>query len=239
MLKVLPPPDAADKAARSERIPMTRRNKQVAIGRYGFGVVIIITLYAALTTLRDFRDNFFVEIWREIDPSQDYSIFASLETAIGVVVLLGIGAMCFVKGNLKAYILISSVFFFSFLCIGVSTYYFRQDTLSPVWWMLLVGVGLFFPYLLIQIAFFERIIGLFKIKGNVGYFVYLCDSFGYLGSVGMLVYKEFFATEVSWAKMLLEFASMVALFGFVLSIFQLAFFGWKYIKKSLANTVIA
>ncbi|MGY0034850.1 DUF5690 family protein [Pedobacter sp. NJ-S-72] len=33
--------------------------------------------------------------------------------------------------------------------------------------------------------------------------VYMCDSAGYLGSVGLLFYKEFFMKDISWAKVLM------------------------------------
>lgn len=236
MLSVLPAPTAEDKALRSKRIPMKKRHKRLAMGRYGFGIVLIIGIYAMLTTIRDFRDNFAVEIWQEIDPDQSFTVFAKVETYIACFVLFGIGLLTLVKDNRKAYLLICSLFFASFLCIGVSTYWYEQTAISAFNWMLLLGLGLFFPYLLIQIAFFERIIALFEIKGNVGYFVYLCDSVGYLGSVGILFYKEFAGDSLTWSGILLAFASITATLGGILSIFQLAFFSWKYLKGKLIQT---
>ncbi len=236
MLSVLPPPTAEDKRLRSKRIPMQKRHKYLAMGRYGFGIVLIIGIYALLTTMRDFRDNFAVEIWQEIDPLQDFTIFAKMETYVAVFVLIGVGLLTAVKDSLKAYGLICGIFFAAFSCIGIVTKGYTNHGITAYTWMLLLGVGLFFPYILIQIAYFERIIALFKIKGNVGYFVYLCDSVGYLGSVGILFYKEFAGGELTYSAILLAFASFTAILGGIFTLLQLVFFIWKYIQAKLIFT---
>jgi hypothetical protein len=43
-------------------------------------------------------------------------------------------------------------------------------------------------------------------KANAGFFVYICDAIGYLGSVALLLYKEFFMKNTSWAKVLILFS---------------------------------
>jgi hypothetical protein len=48
-------------------------------------------------------------------------------------------------------------------------------------------------------------IALFRLKANAGFFVYICESFGYLCSVGLLLYKEFFMKQLSWSKVLMQF----------------------------------
>lgn len=236
MLSVLPPPTAEDKQLRSKRIPMQKRHKRVAMGRYGFGIVLIIGIYALLTTMRDFRDNFAVEIWQEIDPQQDFTIFAKMEAYITVFVLLGVGLLAVIKDNLKAYGLICGTFLAAFACVGIATKAYTNHGIMAHSWMLLLGVGLFFPYILIQIAYFERIIALFKIKGNVGYFVYLCDSVGYLGSVGILFYKEFVGGELTYSAILVAFATLTAILGGIFTLLQLVFFTWKYIQAKLIFT---
>ncbi len=237
MLKHIPGPTEEDRYARKLRVPMTDSDKKNVMRQYGLGVVLVILIYSFLTSLRDFRDNFLVDIWKEIDPFFDISIFAKVESLIALIVLLGIGMISFIKNNKKAYFLINYIILFSFICIGMNSYFYNTNYLSPQIWMIFMGVFLFYPYLLIQVAFFERMIAVFNIKGNVGFFVYMCDSFGYLGSVTFLLYKEFFSNEISWSGMLLTFTYVTALVGSVLAIAMLVYFVIKYKKNSNFNRI--
>jgi len=45
---------------------------------------------------------------------------------------------------------------------------------------------------------FERWIALFQYKSNIGFLMYITDAFGYLGSVGVLFYKNFGTKEQNW-----------------------------------------
>ena len=54
--------------------------------------------------------------------------------------------------------------------------------------MVLVGIGLYLPYVAIHTTIFERLIAMTRDRGNLGYLMYLADAFGYLGyPVFMLV----------------------------------------------------
>ncbi len=50
-----------------------------------------------LQTLRDFRDNFSVEIWNEIEPGWNKTVFAKTETIAGIVVLIAVGLLSAIK----------------------------------------------------------------------------------------------------------------------------------------------
>jgi hypothetical protein len=62
-------------------------------------------------------------------------------------------------------------------------------------------------------------IALYRIKANAGYFVYICESIGYLGSVALLLYKEFFIKDLSWSKVLMQFTYIQFFLGFLLLVF--------------------
>ena len=47
--------------------------------------------------------------------------------------------------------------------------------------MVLVGIGLYLPYVAIHTTIFERLIAMTRDRGNLGYLMYLADAFGYLG----------------------------------------------------------
>lgn len=236
MLTQIPPPDQKDKALRQERKPMKLGEKREVLAQYGPGIFMIIVAYAFLTTLRDFRDNFAVEIWNQIDATQDYLVFAKAETLIALVVMLMIGTLIFVKNNKRAYQYISIGMIFSFCIMLLVTLVFRADHINAFYWMASLGVGFYLPYLLIQIAIFERLIAFLKIQGNAGYFVYMCDSMGYLGSVFLLFYKELFLLQDSYAELLISFSLLTAVLCLVMIAGQYFYFLQKVKQQPEKST---
>ena len=83
-----------------------------------------------------------------------------------------------------------------FIIAGVSTYYFSAQLLDPFWWMLLVGLGLYLVYIPFNSIFFDRLIAAFSMKGNAGFFIYVADSVGYVGSVSVMLVKEGMSLEI-------------------------------------------
>lgn len=193
----------------------------------GWGIFCMVLMYMLLATMRDFRDNFSVEIWNEIQPSWDKSVFSSTEIISGVVVLFFVGSLSLIRNNIKGFWGTQWLIAFGVLVCGGSTMLFQMHYLSPFWWMLLTGLGLFLAYIPIQVAVFERIIALFKLKANAGFFVYMCDSIGYLGSVALVLYKEFFMQNKSWATVLMRFSYIVTLISIILLIVIALFFNRK------------
>lgn len=226
MLSVIPKPNAEDIAQRSIRPPMARRNRQQVIKQFGWGLLCVTVAYALMATIRDFRDNFSVEIWKQLDSGFDKAVFARTETTIGVIVLMMIATIAIIKNNIKAFNVLHLLMFLSLLLCGVSSWLFEQNLISAYWWMIMLGVGLFFPYLSIQTVFFERLIAIFRINANAGFMVYICDSVGYLGSVGLLIYKNFFLNKLSWVDLLIFFGYAICIVGCVLLILELIFFGF-------------
>ena len=51
-----------------------------------------------------------------------------------------------------------------------------------------------------QTIFFERFIACFKVRGNVGFFIITIDFIGYLGTLALLLIKEFNAPHIDWAS---------------------------------------
>jgi len=236
MLHRLPAPSTSDLTARKARTPMSIRHKQVAWSRYGVGLFLIILLYALLTTLRDFRDSFMIEIWTELSPQIPPSFYAQQEIQIAAWVFILLASIAWIRSNQQAFGWIHFLMLLSFGGMGWVTYAFTRGWISTDLWMCGVGIGLFLPYLIIQIAFFERLIALFDIRGNVGYFVYLCDSIGYFGSVALLFFKELWAPDLSWATLFLQYTHALAVIGGCLTLGQAFFFYqllWK--KKTILS----
>lgn len=233
MLAQIPPPNEEDLSLRSQRVAMKKDDKALIIKEFGLGLLCFIGIYLLLATMRDFRDNFAVEVWREIDPQFNKTIFSEIETTIGLVVVSLIALNAFIKNNFQSYLTFSGMMLVAVLLCGGSTWAFQEEMISPKVWMLSLGIGLFLPYLLIQTVVFERLIALFKARGNVGFLVYICDSVGYLGSVILLIYREFFLKKISFLNILMTFSYVISFVCFVLLVVQLFYFSNKYLKGKL------
>ncbi|MBX3257190.1 MAG: hypothetical protein KF862_23855 [Chitinophagaceae bacterium] len=224
MLSVVPAPSEEDIAARSPRLPMSNQDKRNVFRYYGWGIVSFIILYTFLATLRDFRDNFAVEIWQEIDPGWNKNVFTQTEAITSIIVLAVVGSLSAIKSNLKGFWAVNGIIATGFLISGAATLLFQLHKISPFWWMLLLGTGLFLAYMPMQIALFERMIAYFRIKANAGFFVYMCDSIGYLGSVVLMLYKEFFMKELNWSVVLIKFTYLQSVLAGILLLVACIFF---------------
>lgn len=75
-----------------------------------------------------------------------------------------------------------------------------NETIPTTIWLFLQSLCLDIAYLSFQTIFFERFIACFKIKGNVGFFIITIDFVGYLGTLGLLLFKEFCASHIDWTS---------------------------------------
>ncbi|MCW3120305.1 MAG: hypothetical protein JWM28_4387 [Chitinophagaceae bacterium] len=235
MLSVIPAPTPDDIQSRSPRLPMTNTDKKNVFREYGVGLIGLVIVYAMLATLRDFRDNFSVEIWNEIDPGWNKTIFAKTETIAGIVVLAAVGLLSTIKSNRKGFGATNILIIGGLILSGLSTLLFHINMMSPFWWMLLSGTGLFLAYIPFQVAMFERMIALFRIRANAGFFVYICDAIGYLGSVILLLYKEFFMKEMSWSNVLMHFSYMQTILSVIIMVMAIGFFFRHHKNRKAGN----
>ncbi len=79
----------------------------------------------------------------------------------------------------------------------IATLLFINKIINPVWWMILIGTGLYISYVPFNALYFERMIATYKVQSNVGFIMYISDAFGYLGSVLILFLKEFSGVQLS------------------------------------------
>jgi len=198
MLSRIPEPNVVDMAMRSERTSMTKADRKEVMRRFGPGLVLLILVYILLTIIRDFRDNFMVEMWKE-QGYEDAGILTTAELPIAFAVLAFIGLMFIIKNNFIAFRLNLWMIGVGCVLAGASGLLLRNGFISPMFWMVLSGFGLYLGYIVFNIMLFERMIAAFKIKGNIGFLIYLADAFGYLGSGAVMVYKDFGAPLGSYS----------------------------------------
>ena len=111
-----------------------------------------------------------------------------------------IASMIIIKKNKLAFLISILIIIVGFVVVGVSTFLFKLNILNGYNWMLLVGLGLYMGYIPFNSLLFDRMIATFRIKGNVGFLIYLLDSFGYLASVIVISIKGSAHLQLNWAQ---------------------------------------
>jgi MFS family permease len=234
LMEKIPAPDAADIAERHERTPMSKEQRQTFVRTFLPGLAACILIYTFATIFRDIRDNFGAEMWKEMGFFNQPAIFSKTETPITLVILILIGSMVMIRSSYKALVTAHVFIAIGFTLAGVSTLIFVNGSLVPIWWMAIVGLGLYMVYIPFNAVFFERLIATFKYSGNVGFLIYLADSFGYVGSVGVLLSKEIFKVKLNWVSFFSNSVIGLSAVGLVLTAFSAFYFAQKYKQSNAA-----
>ena len=226
-LEKVPPPSKEDEALRAKRIPMTGEDRKLILKQYLPGVIAFIAIYLFATIFRDIRDNFSADMWKEMGYAAKPSTFSETEIPITIFILILIGAVVAVKNSFKAFMIAHVFIIIGFVVAGLSTYFFTQKLLDPFWWMLLVGLGLYLVYIPFNSIYFDRLIAAYSIKGNAGFFIYLADSIGYVGSVTVMLVKEGMTLEIEWTTFFSQSVMILSFAGIFITAYAMYYFASK------------
>ncbi|MBI2731415.1 MAG: hypothetical protein HYX40_11820 [Sphingobacteriales bacterium] len=232
LLEKIPLPDKDDIEERAERLPMDGNERKKLVRKFLWGITLMVVSYFFLTIMRDIRDNYMVVMWKELGYGTNYQLYTGTETLISIAVLLIMALMVFVRKNLLAFKLVHLIIIAGFIISGVASVFFVHGQMNGHWWMLLTGLGLYTAYIPFNCILFERMIALFKLKGNAGFLIYVADSFGYLGSVLIMLVKEFFSIKIRWSQFYSQGVIWFALLGIVCTMLSLQYFLHQHKDKS-------
>jgi hypothetical protein len=200
VLRRLPPPSARDEAERVKRMPMTGAERAEFLKAYAPGLTAIVFAYVLLTGFRDFRDNFAAEIWTALGYGGEASIFSASELPVAVIALVGMAAVIVIRDNRRALMVILGIVAAGFAVLGLSTFAFQAHLISPLLWMILAGSGLYIAYNPINAVLFDRMVAASGREANAGFLIYVADSCGYLGSVALLLWRNFGQASLNWLQ---------------------------------------
>jgi len=227
MLNQVPPPDKTDEEMRTKRIPMNKDERNQFFWLFAVGIVLLTIIYMFLTAFRDLRDNFAADIWSELGYSKTPMIFTYTEIPVAVGVLLIVGSVMWIKNNLRALIINHYIILAGILLTGFSAACFEWHLISAPVWMVLTGLGLYMGYVPFNCILFDRLIAAYKTRGNSGFLIYIADSFGYLASVIVLLYKNFGQANISWLRFIINSSYVLAVIGTVLTLVSIIYFKKK------------
>lgn len=228
LLEKIPPPSADDMNNRVIRLPMDKQERKAFFQQFKTGLVLLIIIYVFLTIFRDIRDNFAADMWQELGFGNQPEIFTTTEIPTTILVLVLISCMMLIQNNRRAFIITHFIVILGFFLAGISSLLFITHHISPFIWMTLAGLGLYIGYIPFNCILFDRMIASFKCAGNVGFLMYLADSFGYMGSVGVIVIKTFFNLRLKWTAVYSNGVMVLSVVGIALTLLALAYFNKKY-----------
>lgn len=233
LLEKIPPPSQKDKDNRVEREAMNATSRKLLFKKYSKGIILLIVVYVFLTIFRDIRDNFAADMWNELGFGNEPSLFTRTEIPVTILVLILISAMMLIKNNRRAFIITHYLIIAGFILAGSSSLLFSIGLLSPFAWMVCVGLGLYMGYIPFNCILFDRMIAAFGTAGNVGFLMYLADSFGYMGSVGVIITKTLFNVKLQWTILYSVGVMYISVAGIILTLFAIIYFTRKF-KENLS-----
>ncbi|QDS87344.1 hypothetical protein EC9_15220 [Rosistilla ulvae] len=192
MLRQIPPPSEADIEARSERTPLTSQERRAFFSRYAWGLTPLLVMYLLVTIVRSVRSDFAPQLWESLGVATTPELFSYSELWVGLGVTLANGAAMLVSDNYRGFKLALATCSIGFAILLMSTYGQHVGLISPFLFMVLIGVGLYLPYVATHTTIFERLIAMTRDRGNLVHLMYLADSIGYLGYVGVMLTKNAF-----------------------------------------------
>jgi hypothetical protein len=172
-------------------------------------------------------------MFREMGFGKNAAVFTETETPISIIVLLLISSMIFIKNNARAFFITHYLIIAGFFIAGISSWLYLHNMLAPLYWMTLVGLGLYIGYIPFNCILFDRMIATYRYTGNVGFLMYVADSFGYLGSVGVIILKTFFSGHMYWSVLYGNGVILFSFIGVIGTAIALYYFKAKYKKTKI------
>ncbi len=229
MLDKIPSPTQKDIALRQQRKPMNQAERHRFFLSCAAPLIILIVAYISLTVLRDIRDNFAAEIWQSLGYDQSPEVFLLSEIPIAIAVLFIMTLLMLIKNNIQAFNVNQLIIFLGFMIIGVTTLLFEKKMIAGEYWMIFIGFGLYLSYIPFNSVLFDRLVAASGTVANAGFLIYLADSFGYLGSISVMIYKNFGQPDLPWIPFMVTTSYMFSFVGMALMtlsiyLFQSIFF---------------
>src|SRR5262245_60059151 len=228
LLSHLPPPTAADHAARVERTTMDRSSRLAFLRALLVGLVLLFGARLLTTAFRDFRDNYGVELFEALGYHGDPALFTRTEVPVAVGVLAALALLNLIRSNragvVGAHVLMAA----GLALMALATVLLDVGVLNGVGWMVLVGLGSYMAYVPHDSVVFDRIIASTRVGGTAVFAIYLADAIGYTGSIGLPLVKDLFFPRVDRLAFFRAFTYVVSLGGTVLLVASGVYFYRKH-----------
>jgi hypothetical protein len=215
LLDQLPEPNASDIAARTQREPMNGARRNQFLMSYLPGLALLVLAYAVLTTFRDYRDFYLVDVLKQLGYTyaENKAGITRMEMGVGLAVLATMGLLYFIKDNQRALLAALSVIVVGFIMIGLATLLHALGQISGYRWALLIGLGGYMAYVPYNSVLFDRLMASTGFAGTAVFAIYVADSAGYTCSISTQVAKDLLAPATSRTEFLQGLSTFVSIVG--------------------------
>jgi hypothetical protein len=204
MLRQIPPPTAQDLEARSARVPMSGADRIALVRRHGVRLVGVMVAYLLITVLRSVRADFAPEIWAGLGLGRQPAIFTQSELWVTLGVVVANGALVLIRDNRRAFFMSLALAAGGLVLALAAVLGLQRGVLPPFAFMVLLGFGMYVPYVAVHTTIFERLIALTREWGNVGFLMYVADSVGYIGYAAVMLSRSAFPAKENFLEFFLK-----------------------------------
>lgn len=221
LLSQIPPPSEQDERMRTKRQPMNSKHRRSFFRRHAVGLIGLLSIYVLLTVVRSIRDDFAVEVWRDLGVNDEPDVFARSEfwVMLGVVFINGLTIT--IKNNRVAFLASIGLLCGGFAIVLGAVWGHNTGSLSPMSFMVLLGLGMYIPYVAFHTTVFERMLAAFRESGTIGYLMYLADAVGYLGYVSVMVFRNTASGEVNFLNLMIWVSVVISVISTVIALLLL------------------
>ncbi len=195
LLARVPLPDPHDVAARTARHTLNRAQRWALYGRYATGLSLLIIMYLLVTVMRSLRADFAPELWRSLGEPAAPALFTHSETVVALSVLLVCGCAVRIRDNRLAFFASLATSLLGFLLIPIALVGQQASLVGAFPFMVLIGIGLYLPYVVMHTTVFERLLAMTRERGNLGFLMYVADAFGYLGYIVVMLARNLWTVQ--------------------------------------------
>ena len=231
MLAQIPPPSKEDIERRSKREPMDRTARRAFFNRHAIGLIGLLLIFTLLTIGRSIRDDFAIEIWRDLGVDNQPDVFATSEFWVMIGVVLINGMVILIRDNRTAFLSSIGLLCVGFVVVLAALAGQSAGNLSPMAFMILLGVGMYIPYVAFHTTVFERMIAAFRETGTIGYLMYLADAIGYLGYVGVMLFRNLVTGQLNFLSLLTGVSLVISIVSLAVT-FLLGGYYWIRIPRA-------
>jgi len=232
MLWHVPPPTAEDIAARTDREPMTRKERWDFIRKYFVGVVALVLGYTMLMGYRNVRDDFMPDILASM--GYETVSFGSMENWVGVSVIALLCLLWFFKNNRHAVYANLAFITVGALLVGATTLMVSHKVIDPKLFYILNGIGLYMAFVPYQSIFMDRILASLHTVATASFLIALGDAYGYLTVLATYIGKDIYpaatGNALNWAQ-LLEIGAYIVLVGVPICVAVMVGYFNKHLKN--------
>jgi hypothetical protein len=233
LLRQLPGPTAEDIAERSKRSAMDKNARLAFFREFAGGLILLLLAYTALSAFREFRDVYQADMFKTLyaDSGVDWeskkALFTQSEMWVAFGVMAAMAALYVIKDNRRGFFAAMGMMALGFALIGLSTWALEAGHLQGMGWMIGTGLGAYLAYVPFNAVLFERMMAYTRFGGTAVFAIYLADSSGYTGAVGLQLYKDLVAGEASRLAFFKDLCYTISVLGVVMVFLSALYFARK------------